>query len=479
VKGKKYYYDLDSIRIPHKTGPASFNYRVREAKRSSIEIVGVKASYQEMKEYDRRGQRIREFRIKGNAGPGQERYHDQDVSDHPKGSNASDIFYESKFDETCQAKRLSRSLAYARRMLGGEHETALNHPLGKNPGDVIRTSNTGINNRLPYKQNNPHRLRLEGNEYCTHPLGKNPGDVITSASLCAIELNRARGKLRSNGSIAGHYLDLPFAAKHYAKGGKNPGDVFALNHAKLRGQSGEARTNLYQSNRTKYHQIGKNPGDVMPPNWKAELLKTHRPLHPPEGVSLGGGNLGLRNKVLNGSAKYKGRIELRQDDNLGGNVGLAGFRDWCRANGMPEGHLLGKNPGDVMDISPDTKSKDKLLSQRRRDLAEMRAGGRIHWELHPTKDPAWLNPKGKSPTDFWEIRPKPFLGAHFAVYPEALCIRPILSSCPPGGVVLDPFVGSGTTMKVALDLGRNAIGIELNPRYVEIMEKRVPLLLTK
>ncbi len=80
---------------------------------------------------------------------------------------------------------------------------------------------------------------------------------------------------------------------------------------------------------------------------------------------------------------------------------------------------------------------------------------------------------GKNPGDFWEVKPKPFLGAHFAVYPEALCIRPIVSSCPLNGVVLDPFAGAGTTMKVALDLGRNAIGIDLNRNYIEIIKRRL------
>jgi len=368
VKNKKYYYDLDSIRIPHKTGPASFNYRVREAKRSSIEIVGVKASYEEMKEYDSRGQRVRGFRVRGNAGLGQEQYHGRRVSYHPKGGNPGNIFYETKFDETCQAKSLSRSLAYARRILGGEHETALNHPLGKNPGDVIAT----------YRDCKciPDRHH-----------GSGPSDI-----------NRNRGS--------------------------NP--------------------------------LGKNPGDVLLPNWKEELMRTHRPLHPPDGVSLGGGNLGLRDCISNKSSKYKGRMQLRQDEKLGGNVGLAQFRDGCRTVGTEEGHPLGKNPGDVTQAN--TVRHKSWMSNSGHPYTHTYTG------------------KPLNPGDFWEIRPKPFLGAHFAVYPEALCIRPILSSCPPNGVVLDPFVGSGTTMKVALELGRNAIGVELNPKYIEIIKKRVPLL---
>lgn len=85
---------------------------------------------------------------------------------------------------------------------------------------------------------------------------------------------------------------------------------------------------------------------------------------------------------------------------------------------------------------------------------------------------------GKNPGDFWEIRPKPFPGAHFAVYPETLCVAPIKSSCPPSGVVVDPFAGSGTTMKVAVELGRNAIGIELNLKYAEIIRSRIPFTST-
>lgn len=73
----------------------------------------------------------------------------------------------------------------------------------------------------------------------------------------------------------------------------------------------------------------------------------------------------------------------------------------------------------------------------------------------------------------WTIPTKPFPQAHFAVYPENLLITPILAGSPKGGVVLDPFMGSGTTAVVARKLGRNYIGIELNPSYVEIAEKRL------
>ncbi len=73
----------------------------------------------------------------------------------------------------------------------------------------------------------------------------------------------------------------------------------------------------------------------------------------------------------------------------------------------------------------------------------------------------------------WVIPTKAFAGGHFATYPEALVETPILAGCPAGGVVLDPFLGSGTTALVAERLGRQWIGIELNPEYVRIAEGRL------
>lgn len=74
--------------------------------------------------------------------------------------------------------------------------------------------------------------------------------------------------------------------------------------------------------------------------------------------------------------------------------------------------------------------------------------------------------------DVWTIAPANFPEAHFATYPPDL-IRPcILAGSRVGDTILDPFAGSGTTGMVALELGRKAILIELNPEYVELIERR-------
>jgi hypothetical protein len=72
----------------------------------------------------------------------------------------------------------------------------------------------------------------------------------------------------------------------------------------------------------------------------------------------------------------------------------------------------------------------------------------------------------------WSIPTQPHPEAHFATFPDELARRCIAAGCPAGGTVLDPFAGAGTTLAVARDLGRKSIGIELNPEYVRLIERR-------
>lgn len=73
----------------------------------------------------------------------------------------------------------------------------------------------------------------------------------------------------------------------------------------------------------------------------------------------------------------------------------------------------------------------------------------------------------------WNVATAQMTEAHFATFPEKLIQPCILAGCPENGVVLDPFMGSGTTAIVARKLGRNYIGIEINPKYVEMAERRI------
>ena len=73
----------------------------------------------------------------------------------------------------------------------------------------------------------------------------------------------------------------------------------------------------------------------------------------------------------------------------------------------------------------------------------------------------------------WTIPSQPSTENHYASFPEELPRRCILAGCPIGGTVLDPFLGTGTVLAVAKQLGRKGIGIDLNPNYCEIARKRI------
>jgi DNA modification methylase len=93
-----------------------------------------------------------------------------------------------------------------------------------------------------------------------------------------------------------------------------------------------------------------------------------------------------------------------------------------------------------------------------------------HRASNPVKidEPGWRNRRS-----VWTIPSAPYRGAHFATFPEKLIEPMVLAGCPKGGTVLDPFFGSGTVGVVAKRLGCEFIGIELNPKYVEMARARI------
>jgi DNA modification methylase len=83
------------------------------------------------------------------------------------------------------------------------------------------------------------------------------------------------------------------------------------------------------------------------------------------------------------------------------------------------------------------------------------------------------NPAGRNKRSVWHIATQPYPDAHFATYPEALIEPCILAGSKEGDTVLDPFCGSGTTGVVACRHNRNFLGVELNPAYAQLAEKRI------
>lgn len=93
--------------------------------------------------------------------------------------------------------------------------------------------------------------------------------------------------------------------------------------------------------------------------------------------------------------------------------------------------------------------------------------------LHNGRWDQAFHPKGRNRRTVWDIPLSKFRGVHFAVFPEKLVELCVLAGCPENGIVLDPFIGSGTTAVVAQRLGRKYVGIDSNPEYCEMAQSRL------
>lgn len=148
---------------------------------------------------------------------------------------------------------------------------------------------------------------------------------------------------------------------------------------------------------------------------------------------------------------------------------------WDKPNAMPEpvkdrcvkSHeyifLLSKNKKyyfDYKSIKEPAKSSDTRSSKDSRSETKI----------------STINDKTgeyRNKRDVWHVNTKPLKEAHFAAFPDTLIEPCVVAGCPEGGIILDPFIGAGTTGMVAKRNNRNYVGIDLNPNYIQIAENRI------
>ena len=161
---------------------------------------------------------------------------------------------------------------------------------------------------------------------------------------------------------------------------------------------------------------------------------------------------------------------------------------WHKPNPMPESvqdrctkaheyiFLLSKSQKYYFDADsirePHKRLWDESNGGNMSDVGHKKNGKIETKQTHPKGYPL-PNELGANKRSVWTITTKPYSGAHFAVFPQELIEPCILAGAPVGGIVLDPFMGSGTTAQVAQNLGRQYIGCELNTDYKPLQEKRV------
>jgi DNA modification methylase len=156
---------------------------------------------------------------------------------------------------------------------------------------------------------------------------------------------------------------------------------------------------------------------------------------------------------------------------------------WHKPNPMPESvtdrctkaheyiFLLSKNQRYFYDADAIAEASTKELDCSRGPKIYGDGGYHRNGKGASTLGPG--RSEGRNRRSVWTVATEPFSGAHFACFPQKL-IRPcVLAGCPVGGIVLDPFAGSGTAGVVALGLDREFIGIELNESYCQMARRRI------
>lgn len=142
-----------------------------------------------------------------------------------------------------------------------------------------------------------------------------------------------------------------------------------------------------------------------------------------------------------------------------------------KARKAPAGWQTGSGSHDQIPKGRYPKPKQNpSFSEACRDIVGTRARRNSDWFYDSLQ--GFLYDEEGQPLAFI-VNSQGFSEAHFATFPEKLVEPCILAGCPRDGIVLDPFMGSGTVAKVALRLGRQYIGIELNPEYIKMAERRL------
>jgi DNA modification methylase len=121
-------------------------------------------------------------------------------------------------------------------------------------------------------------------------------------------------------------------------------------------------------------------------------------------------------------------------------------------------------------------SMNKPRKNVRKEFDNSMGGGGTSFVGHSgykKEDGTLMINENRNKRSVWTVNTKPYKGAHFAVFPQELIEPCILAGAPVGGIVLDPFMGSGTTAQVAQNLGRKYLGCELNVDYKSLQQERL------
>jgi DNA modification methylase len=193
-------------------------------------------------------------------------------------------------------------------------------------------------------------------------------------------------------------------------------------------------------------------------------------LHGDTGVGRGRRSTGLPDKNLIG-IPWRTAFALQDDGWILRNAIV-----WHKPNAMPES-VTDRLAGRYETVFLFSKSRrywfdlDSIREAHAESTIAAAARARVPYVApgqKPNAKTRAMAEAGANPGDVWAVNTQPFSAAHFAVMPVSLAQRCISAGCKPGGTVLDPFSGSGTTGLAAAKLGRKYVGIDLSSEYLDL-----------
>jgi DNA modification methylase len=323
-------------------------------------------------------------------------------------------------------------------------------------------------------------------------LEKTPEEYVFNMVQLFTDIKRV---LKDDGTL---WLNL---GDSYASGGRNRTPDQAEKNSTLLGGRNTQRQSLYQPNKI---TEGLKAKDLIGIPWMVAFalrasgwylrqdIIWHKPNPMPESVTDRCTKSHEYIFLLSKSAKYYfDHSAIKQPLAKATHVRLA--QDIANQTGS--NRVPGKTNGTMKAVGPASWNGSSFDKGKTGEMKHTRGGinkgltfgGKKGREYTPDKDdPNYRNgseqwgreytpsPDGKAnKRSVWTVTTKPFKEAHFATFPEDLITDCVKAGCPKGGIVLDPFMGAGTTALVALKLGRNFTGFELNPDYIRIAEKRL------
>lgn len=161
---------------------------------------------------------------------------------------------------------------------------------------------------------------------------------------------------------------------------------------------------------------------------------------------------------------------VHASEGVGGQPAHTGLHRPARGWKTPDGWDTSAGNGSHGSFHRDGREEGET-GYRHKTARGPHAGGRR--QAPEPGEPNAFHPLGANARTVWSIATEPYPEAHFATFPTELARRCILAGSRPGDTVLDPFSGSGTVALVADMLGRHSVGLELNPEYIALAEKRL------